>query len=268
MKHWFLIVWCCRVTCVCSLNIFSEPPTGLPTPPIHHPLIILAATGGCPGIWAPRFEVLRSVRLAWDFAKLLTCIRRLAISAVFKIHQRGVQWKHGVVIYMLLCTSLSYNTTPISCAPLPLHPPLMNTHRRLAISAVSAISTSKTYDFWGPGLSVWPLSMYLYISISIYLYIYIYISIYLSISLSLYKYIYIYIHIYIYIYIYISLSLYIYIYISIHLSIYPSLSLSIYIYTHISIHTQTYYYIPQSSAAPRWGIAQRAMPAPSSGRPL
>ena len=45
-----------------------------------------------------------------------------------KIHQRGVQWKQGVVICMLLCTSLLYKTTPIHCTPLPLHPPLMNTH--------------------------------------------------------------------------------------------------------------------------------------------
>ena len=44
-----------------------------------------------------------------------------------KIRQRGVQWKQGVVMRMLLCTSLLYNTTPIHCTPLPLHPPLMNT---------------------------------------------------------------------------------------------------------------------------------------------
>ena len=47
-----------------------------------------------------------------------------------KIHQRGVQWKQGVVMYMMLCTSLLYDTTPIHCTPLPLHPPLMNTHMR------------------------------------------------------------------------------------------------------------------------------------------
>ena len=39
-----------------------------------------------------------------------------------KIHQRGVQWKQGVGIYMMLYTSLLYNTTPIHCTPLPLHP--------------------------------------------------------------------------------------------------------------------------------------------------
>ena len=45
----------------------------------------------------------------------------------FKIHQRGVQWKQGVVIHMMLYTSLLYNTTPIQGTPLPLHPPVMNT---------------------------------------------------------------------------------------------------------------------------------------------
>ena len=45
----------------------------------------------------------------------------------FKIHQRGVQWKQGVVIYMMLYTSLFYNTTPIHCTPVPLYPPVINT---------------------------------------------------------------------------------------------------------------------------------------------
>ena len=39
------------------------------------------------------------------------------------ILQRGVQWKQGVVIRMLLYTILLYNTTPIHYTPLPLHPP-------------------------------------------------------------------------------------------------------------------------------------------------
>ena len=41
----------------------------------------------------------------------------------FYILQRGVQWKQGVVTCMLLYTSLLHNTTPIHCAPHPLHPP-------------------------------------------------------------------------------------------------------------------------------------------------
>ena len=45
-----------------------------------------------------------------------------------KIHQRGVQWKQGAVICMVLHTSLPHDTTPFHCTPLPLHPPVMNTH--------------------------------------------------------------------------------------------------------------------------------------------
>ena len=46
---------------------------------------------------------------------------------LIKIHQRGVQWKQGLVIYMMLHASLLDNTTPIHCTPLPLHPPVRNT---------------------------------------------------------------------------------------------------------------------------------------------
>ena len=45
----------------------------------------------------------------------------------------GVQWKQGVAMYMMLCPSLLYNTTPIHCTPLRLHPP----DRQLASSACS-----------------------------------------------------------------------------------------------------------------------------------
>ena len=52
-----------------------------------------------------------------------------SLSTSFYILQRGVQWKQGVVIRMLLYTILLCNTTPIHYTPLPLHPPVMNTHR-------------------------------------------------------------------------------------------------------------------------------------------
>ena len=51
-------------------------------------------------------------------------------SASLKIHQRGVQWKQGVVICMLLDTSLLYKTTPIRCTPPHCTPPVMNTRSR------------------------------------------------------------------------------------------------------------------------------------------
>ena len=40
---------------------------------------------------------------------------------------KGVQWKQGVVIYLMSYISLLDNTPPIHCTPLPLHPPVMNT---------------------------------------------------------------------------------------------------------------------------------------------
>ena len=45
------------------------------------------------------------------------------IESRVKTHQRGVQWKQGVVIYVLIYTSVLYGTTPINCSRLPLHPP-------------------------------------------------------------------------------------------------------------------------------------------------
>ena len=62
--------------------------------------------------------------------RLYTCtyIHTLLLLPSVMIHQRGVQWKQGVVIYMMNYTSLLHNTTRIHCTPLPLHPPLMNTH--------------------------------------------------------------------------------------------------------------------------------------------
>ena len=62
---------------------------------------------------------------------ILQCIRLCHVilyNDIFKIHQRGgVQWKQGVMICMVLHTSLQYDTTPVHCTPLRLHPPSMNT---------------------------------------------------------------------------------------------------------------------------------------------
>ena len=77
------------------------------------------------------------------------CCRRSQRSEAWalKIHQRGVQWKQGVVIYMMLCTSLLYNTTPIHCTPLPLHPPVMNTQ---APGTRASRATSRGAGSWQP----------------------------------------------------------------------------------------------------------------------
>ena len=54
------------------------------------------------------------------------------VAQLLYILQRGVQWTQGVVICIMLYTMLLYNTTPIHCTRLPLHPPVMNTDQRLA----------------------------------------------------------------------------------------------------------------------------------------
>ena len=66
-------------------------------------------------------ECIRSLNQEWcHLEQIESCLR------AFKIHKRGVQWKQGVGIYMMLCTSLLHTTTPIHCTPLPLHPTVMN----------------------------------------------------------------------------------------------------------------------------------------------
>ena len=49
------------------------------------------------------------------------------------ILQRGVQLEQGVVIWMVLYIILLYNTTPIHCTPLRLHPPLQSIHWELPL---------------------------------------------------------------------------------------------------------------------------------------
>ena len=47
-----------------------------------------------------------------------------------------MQWKQGAVICTVSYTSLLYDTTPIHCTPLPLHPPLMNTQGQSIIMII------------------------------------------------------------------------------------------------------------------------------------
>ena len=86
---------------------------------------------------------------------------RLAqVSARDYILQRGVQWKQGVVIRMLLYTIVLYNTTPIHCTPLRLHPPVMN--------ARQAWPTDKSFNInatWSEGESALGEVIYIYIYI-------------------------------------------------------------------------------------------------------
>ena len=79
--------------------------------------------------------IIMSVRLLWQFQLAKCNIEGLESkshclfslqNAPFHIPQRGVEWKQGVVIYIMLYTSLLYNTTPIHFTPDPLHPPLQS----------------------------------------------------------------------------------------------------------------------------------------------
>ena len=67
----------------------------------------------------------------------------------FYIHQRGVQWKHGVVIYMMLYTILLHNTTPIHCTLLPLYPPLPSIHplRFIAVTKMHGVKGEDPLPF-------------------------------------------------------------------------------------------------------------------------
>ena len=95
---------------------------------------------------------------------------------MFKIHQNGVQWKQGVVIYMMSGTSLLYNATPIYCTPLPLHPPVMNTQMSLVLPARPADRPSARRESGTSAASDsgWIFSLSLYIYIYIYIYIHMY----------------------------------------------------------------------------------------------
>ena len=53
-------------------------------------------------------------------------------SPTLNIHQRGVQWKEGVVIYVMLYTSLFVYYYPHPLHPPPTAPPAMNTRKCLA----------------------------------------------------------------------------------------------------------------------------------------
>ena len=70
-------------------------------------------------MWVRFFPIIPHI-LSIERYHWLSLIKRL------KILQRGVQWKQGVVIYLTWYTSLLYDTTPIHCPPLPLHPPVMS----------------------------------------------------------------------------------------------------------------------------------------------
>ena len=85
-----------------------------------------------------------------------------------------VQWQQGVVIYMMLYTSLLYDTTPIRC-PLRLHPPVMNTQLQSVARKMSLTTVSLSLSLY---IYIYRCITHTYIVIYIYIYIYIYVYVY------------------------------------------------------------------------------------------
>ena len=142
----------------------------------------------------------------------------LCIYTCLYILQRGVQWKQGVVVYIILYTSLLYNTTPIHCTPLPLHRPVMNTQISCLFDCIDnrgprALRAARRR---GP-LCGQKLNSYTHIYVCIHIcIIYIYIYICIEREREIHKYIYIYMYVWVYVY----MCVYIYIHIYIHIYIY------------------------------------------------
>ena len=133
---------------------------------------------------------LRVMRLALSFFAHDFIVLPMYRLRVY-IPQRGVQWKQGVVMYMIY-VNLLYSTTPIHCIPLRLHPPVMNTQR--------APGGRARLPAAGPGLPAARGVAAQGLAGPIYIYIYIYIY-YVFVYLCLFIYLYLYIYIYIYIHI-------------------------------------------------------------------
>ena len=95
---------------------------------IRNRTVVMLSMGSIP---SRQHRCYTDTSIKWDRTHLKSeQIFRLEVSGplpLLHIQQRGVQWKQGVVIYMKLSTSLYYDTTPIHCTPLRLHPPLINT---------------------------------------------------------------------------------------------------------------------------------------------
>ena len=131
-----------------------------------------------------------------------------------------MQWKQGIVFYMMFYTSSLYNTTPIHCTPHPLHSPVMNTQRSCFVEGCLKYTLIlRTQEVRVAQLRFQSLDferndviyIYIYICTHTYIHICIHIYIYTHISLSLSLYIYIYI--YIYVYTRLCVNIYIYIYV-------------------------------------------------------
>ena len=136
-------------------------------------------------------SLLVSARFCFWLRFAIASAHRMALGrGRFYIPQRGVQWKQGVVVCMVLCTSLLYNTTPIHCTPDPLHPPLQSIQREGEMSCRCSC----------PGCLIIIIVLLLLLLLS-YIYIYIYIVTHLCIYIYIYTYTHVYVCICMYIYV-------------------------------------------------------------------
>ena len=71
-------------------------------------------------------DVLAAFPIALHYRRESGPATQGAASSPTQDSSKGVQWKQGVVVYIILCVVLLYGTTPIHCTPLPLHPPLQS----------------------------------------------------------------------------------------------------------------------------------------------
>ena len=62
---------------------------------------------------------VKVARVLWPRLRTMVVMR---ICVTIKMHQRGVQWKQGVVVHIIVCVLLLHNATPIHCTPSAEYP--------------------------------------------------------------------------------------------------------------------------------------------------
>ena len=62
------------------------------------------------------YIMIQHCLIVYYLALALPAVRSMSLP-IIKIHQRGVQWKQGVVVHIKLKAVLLHNTTPIHCTP-------------------------------------------------------------------------------------------------------------------------------------------------------
>ena len=103
----------------------------------------------------------------------------LLLPGPVKIHQRGVQWKQGVVIYVMLYTVVLHDTTQIHCTPPPTAPPCDGYPTRLSGSRRRSPRPRPRLSLRRDNNVIGIIYIYIYIYTYIHTYIHTYIYIYI-----------------------------------------------------------------------------------------